>query len=335
MLSRHGASLRSNSLAFGFLRSFATQQPLLAPRKKSPSAPQDLEAKKSRGRPKKQPERASENEKPPSPLEGLLAKQQRLDQSLKRRAAYQKGKDARDAANAAGVAPESKSQQKRKSDEASPELLIQGSKHHHDLKSFLEFAKESKLKETTTVYKGTLFEYTVADVLRSYCFELHRTGRSNDLGIDLLGHWKLPGKPHEMRALIQCKATKPTPATIRELEGAYVGAPSAWQGDNVLAMLVSTKSSTTGVVSAVQRSKSPLGVAQIDEKGKVLQLLWNAVAEERGLAGLGVTVKYKVLKPKNGVKKKDLEKRKEEVESIILTWKGKPLNVNAEVGEPN
>ncbi|KYG45693.1 hypothetical protein M433DRAFT_48515, partial [Acidomyces richmondensis BFW] len=171
---------------------------------------------------------------------------------------------------------------------------------HHDLLSFLAYAERSNLNKTSNVYKGTHYEYTVAAALESYNFILQRTGRSNDLGIDLVGHWMLPGSNgkvteafgSDIPVLIQCKFAKPTPSMIRELEGTYVGAPAGWNGPNVLALLVSTQQATEGVRAAVQRSKWPLGVVQVTRSGVTRGFLWNAVASEAGLQGLNVGVRY-------------------------------------------
>ncbi|KAF2763703.1 hypothetical protein EJ03DRAFT_251338, partial [Teratosphaeria nubilosa] len=166
---------------------------------------------------------------------------------------------------------------------------------HHDLASFLNHTKMTNGSTTSAVYKGTHFEYTVAEALKSYNFGLHRTGRSNDLGIDLVGRWELPthtAGADGMPVLLQCKFAKPTPAMVRELEGAYTGAPAGWQGSGVLAILASTHASTEGVRAACQRSRWPLGVMQITREGEVKQFVWNAVAADAGLEGLGVAVRY-------------------------------------------
>lgn len=176
-----------------------------------------------------------------------------------------------------------------------PRLLPPSSLNHHDLPSFLAHASRVGLSESTNTYKGTHYEYTVAKTLSTLNFALHRTGRSNDLGIDLIGHWVLPSQPSTqgaLRVLIQCKAVQPTPSMVRELEGAYVGAPAGWRGDGVLALLVASKEATKGVRAALQRSRWPMGVLQVTREGQVKQFLWNAMAAEAGLEGLGVTVRY-------------------------------------------
>lgn len=179
-------------------------------------------------------------------------------------------------------------------------LLAPTSSKHHDLATFLAYASAAKLKTTTTVYRGTLFEYTVASTLRTHGFDLHRTGRSNDLGIDLLGWWDLPssnvtkrnrdqkGRHNALKVLIQCKATAPKPSTVRELEGAYVGAPAGWRGDGVLAILVASREATKGVREALQRSQWPMALMQITVEGELKQFLWNPVAARMGLEGLNV-----------------------------------------------
>ena len=199
---------------------------------------------------------------------------------------------------------------------------------HNDFASFLAYADRVNLSTASTVYKGTHFEYTVAESLKAYGFTLHRTGRSNDLGIDLIGHWMLPGRPKgsPLPVIVQCKANKsakPSPAMIRELEGAYGGAPSGWRhGDGVLALLVTTQPSTFGVRAAGQRSMWPLGVMQVTAgQGVMKQFVWNTAASEAGLEGMAVAVKYR--------EAEELQASSAEVSrsiewSLGLTWMGKP-----------
>ena len=213
-----------------------------------------------------------------------------------------------------------------------PPRLVQTSSNHHDLDSFLAYADRVDLNRNTNVYKGTLYEYMVASTLRHFSFQLHRTGRSNDLGIDLVGHFYLPSAAktgrkatrdlHELKVVVQCKALKPTPAMVREREGAYVGAPAGWRGEGVLALLVASKEATKGVRDALQRSRWPMGLLQVTAEGEVRQFLWNAVAEEIGLAGLGVTVKYADGVKKTTVGQSDTGSARAASGSIVLTWMG-------------
>lgn len=82
------------------------------------------------------------------------------------------------------------------------------------------------------------------------------------------------------------------PSEVRELEGAFVGAPAGWRGPGVLALLVSQKEATKGVRDAVGRSRWPMGFVMCTGQGKVLQMLWNRRAENGGLLGVDVTLKY-------------------------------------------
>ena len=116
-----------------------------------------------------------------------------------------------------------------------------------------------------------------------------------------------------MPVLVQCKASKLTPSMVRELEGAYIGAPSGWRGEGVLAVLVSTVPATKGVSAAVQRSQWPLAVMQIERDGILRQFLWNAKAAEAGLSGLGVTTKY-------ATKTGDDGEQKGVEQCVGLTW---------------
>lgn len=189
-------------------------------------------------------------------------------------------------------------------------LISPGSHHHSDLASFQAYASRVNLPPTTNVYIGTHYEYTVAASLSRLSLSLTRVGRTSDLGIDLLGTWKIPSLPEPLRVLVQCKAEAPRPTMIRELEGAVVGAPAGWRGQGVVALLAARDEATKGVREAVRRSGMPMGFVNVTGGGVIRQFIWNAAAVERGLEGVGVTVKYPV----------DDNKEPE----ITLTWEGKP-----------
>lgn len=189
-------------------------------------------------------------------------------------------------------------------------------KSHHDLPSFLQYAQESKLSTKSTVYVGTHYEYTVLESLKRLGFSLQRTAGRGDQGIDLLGHWTTPSSPVPLRVLMQCKALSRSlsPDRIRELEGAFIGAPAGWKGDGVLGFMVATKEATLGVREALQRSRWPIGYVMLDKSGDVKQLIWNHVAQGSGLEGLGVGTKFV-----EQVEADDLGAVKEEV---TLMWQG-------------
>jgi hypothetical protein len=230
---------------------------------------------------------------------GLFEQQARLEKSLKRRTSQAKG-----------VAS------------SGEKATILSSTEHHDLQSFLAFAEQKKLNTETAVYKGTHYEYTVLEALKPFGFHLERIGKSNDKGTDLVGHWSLPGAPHEIKVLVQCKVSRGLPSAIRELEGAYAGAPSGWTGDNVLALLSSSKAMTKGVLEGIQRSPSALGALHIDSEGLPRQFIWNAVAGQKGLAGVGVTAKYSEELSRAATAEKGTAQT---TKTVALTWNGKPF----------
>ncbi|KAK4980829.1 hypothetical protein LTR66_000718 [Elasticomyces elasticus] len=210
--------------------------------------------------------------------------------------------------------------------------LQQGSSHHNSLSSFLAYAHHVSLPPTTTSFIGTHYEYTVASSLSrpAFGFDLLRTGRASDLGIDLLGTWALPERKGPIKVLVQCKAVKTgvVPAMIRELEGAFVGAPASYrllrptssadaehEGGGVIALLVATGEATRGVRDALARSLWPMGFLNITKQGVVRQFLWNERASAAGLEGLGATLKY----GGEGLASEDGDLGKE----IALTWMGR------------
>lgn len=187
--------------------------------------------------------------------------------------------------------PKASVTQRARSPKRRPSLLVPPQKHH-DLASFIDYAAKVKLKPSSTVYRGHHYEYTVVETLKRYSFALQKMGRANDLGIDLLGTWNLPMEPCELRVLIQCKASRPRPSMVRELEGAYAGAPAGWKGDDVMALLITREPATPGVRDALERSRLPMGFAQVSELGHMQQFIWNTAAQVSRLTGMTVTNMY-------------------------------------------
>lgn len=195
--------------------------------------------------------------------------------------------------------------------------------NHHDLPSFLAYAERTNLAPKSTVYVGTHYEYTVQESLASHGFAIHRVGGASDHGIDLLGTWNVPSLPHPLRVIVQCKAlASPRPASIRELEGAFVGAPTGWRkddgmvGSNVLGLLVAPGQSTKGIRDAIGRSRWPMGfVSCMQMTGAVRQFIWNQAAVREGLEGVGVTFRH----DENGGEP-----------TLLLTWKGRPMSAAVE-----
>lgn len=204
---------------------------------------------------------------------------------------------------------------------ATEELIYPDSptSNHKDLTSFLQYAQRSGLDQKSTTFVGTHFEYTVANSLSRLGFSLQRIGGSSDYGIDLLGEWTVPSSDKPLRVLVQCKSIqRPGPHLIRELEGAFAGAPPGWRGSGVLGLLATEKAATKGIRDALGRSRWPMGFISCSRAGHLHQMLWNQRAEEEGLGGMGVGLKY----PRDGGEK-----------HIGLMWNGKHLPHAEEVPE--
>jgi hypothetical protein len=173
-------------------------------------------------------------------------------------------------------------------------ILAPGSKHHNSLPSFLEYAKRKNLATDKPTYIGTHYEYTTALSLLRLGFSLLRIGRKFDAGIDLIGHWVLAPLREPLPVIIQCKARNVSvnPCNVRELEGSFQGTPADWKNKDVLGLLITTNKATKGTIKAIGRSRWPLGFAMISKDGVIQQLVWNRAASERGLEGVGVTLRH-------------------------------------------
>ena len=211
---------------------------------------------------------------------------------------------------------------------------------HNDLPSFLRYAERAGLDTGSTTYVGTHYEYTVAGHLAPLGFYLRRVGGASDRGIDLLGTWTLPipvgasaPSPEPLRVILQCKAgaaQRVGPHLVRELEGAFIGAPVGWRsrvgnddggngnengnGPAVIGVLVTEKPATKGIRDALARSRWPMAYIYCAAAGHVRQMLWNQQAEKScGLTGLGVTLRHAT------------DEHEGAYTHIVLTWQGKPL----------
>lgn len=188
--------------------------------------------------------------------------------------------------------------------------------NHNNLTTFLSYAERISLPETSTVYVGTHYEYTVLQSLRRYSLSLQRIGGRDDAGIDLVGTWHLPGREREraVRVLVQCKALKSKlgPNLVRELEGTFRQAPVGWRTDQTAGVLVSPREATKGVRDALARSSYPLFWMMVERDGTLRQALWNVRAEELGLGPLGVETRYGMGDSESGTLTKE----------VALTWDG-------------
>lgn len=205
------------------------------------------------------------------------------------------------------------------SPDAKPDLLHDSLKYpdppsneHSDIPTYISYAARTGLDTNSGTYTGTHYEYTVASALERFGFSVKRIGGKSDYGIDLLGTWSVPSTADTLRVILQCKLSGKTntigPNQVRELEGAFVGAPPGWRGTGVIGLLVAQKTATKGIRDALGRSRWPMGFVSCSPDGDVRQMLWNRKAEDEGLAGLGVGVRF------SGASSDKQE--------LVLTWKG-------------
>jgi hypothetical protein len=259
--------------------------------------------------------------RPPWPQAQLLRWHLRAPQSIPRRIA------TTSAANAAPI--------------DIPKLILSpGSNHHNSLSSFVDYAKRTKLATNTSIYVGTHYEYTTALSLLRLGFSLLRIGRKFDAGIDLIGHWVLAPLREPLRVIIQCKARNISisPCHVREMEGSFQAVPAGWKKQDVLGLLATTHKATKGTLKALGESRWPLGFVMISHDGCIQQFVWNRAAAERGLEGVGVTLRHtpRVLLPESIDKGADVKvsktaqklakfKNTGTKKDIQLTWMGTPI----------
>ena len=187
---------------------------------------------------------------------------------------------------------------------------------HTDIASFLAHATATDLSPTSTYYFGTLYEYTVLRALREFNVSLHRTGGTDDKGVDLRGRWLLPRHTHYsdgIPVVVQCKAEKRPmgPKYLRELEGATTA-----EEHGTIVLLATLSRFTEGARRVVMGSERAMGVVLVggyEIGGKVAQIMWNAAAGRLLGNELGVKTVFDPGSAEDG----------ETVGSkVVLTWNG-------------
>lgn len=256
------------------------------------------------------------------------------------------------------------------------------SSHHTSQATFLRHSRRVGLNPASTVFTGTRYEYLVLSSLRRLGIELARVGGSGDKGVDLIGWWHLPQWKSKtsttevadlLKVMVQCKriasTTKRTkavgPNVVRELEGAFRGAPGAWRNANdVVGLLVGTRAATKGVLDSMRRSERALGWVLLEEVDDTEATTEAEVAEDDVNAGqcgqsgkvaqgedgqdVGPVQKYTLLSGRikqilwnqkarelgleglDVVKKYSADSNSDEV---ALVWKGKPVQALSGIEE--
>ncbi|CCG81313.1 Uncharacterized protein C824.03c, mitochondrial [Taphrina deformans PYCC 5710] len=155
---------------------------------------------------------------------------------------------------------------------------------HDSLESFINHTSIQKSDLTSTVYRGTLFEYTVLEALAPLSFRIHRTGGADDKGVDLRGTWVFPDR-EPVPVVIQCKneTKKVGPRYIREM----CGIPAS---PETVLVLASTSQYTPKALQFFMASQRPIClfvIESFDQGGTMKQLIWNNAASTT-LSGLEV-----------------------------------------------
>lgn len=154
-------------------------------------------------------------------------------------------------------------------------------------KNLVSFLNETSKDVTSTVYRGTLFEYqTMESLMNAAGMELSHVGGKSDRGIDLRGKWL-----DNIEVIIQCKSQKIgcTPDQIRELMGTIVASSNKKKTIGILST-VSGRTFTRDVLSHFNASPIPLGLATVQDT-TLKSLMFNKSAQ-RLLKNITITTQY-------------------------------------------
>lgn len=229
------------------------------------------------------------------------------------------------------------------SSDPSPSAISSRSPSHHNLTTFLAHAARTNVSTTSTVYTGTLYEYQCQAALAQLGFTLSRCGGRSDAGVDLYGTWRIPSHAQPLRCIVQCKALagRVGPNLVRELEGAFTGAPDGWQDEDAIGVLCATREASKGVRDAIRDSARGLVWVMVERTGsvgagvteqpgesdrtavpavpaqRIAQIVWNERVAEIGAQGLGVGVVY------SGSAEPDVAHHSKVRGEVRLMWDGR------------
>jgi hypothetical protein len=162
---------------------------------------------------------------------------------------------------------------------------------HTTLASFLRYAADLPLDRASSVFRGTLFEYSVLECLKRHSFDVYRTGGADDKGIDLRGHWTLPvlttnsqdgeesnssekriKRTRQIPVVVQCKheIKKLGPRVVREVGGIRTFVSTVEERPSeTLRVLASSSMFTEKAIQAMMTSTSALLLCLIDPPGSI------------------------------------------------------------------
>ncbi|KAG0358408.1 hypothetical protein BGZ54_010419 [Gamsiella multidivaricata] len=165
---------------------------------------------------------------------------------------------------------------------------------HNDLESFEGLDHNT----SSTIYRGTLFEYQTQEILKKHLgIYTQRSAGNGDLGIDLRGTWFLPlsasAEPGDMvrhlKVIVQCKkmSSKVGPKFVRELQGSL-----SYETQPTMAILAISSEFTKQALLPYAKSLWPMALVVIDtKKQECRKLMWNRAAE-KVMHGLQVATRW-------------------------------------------
>ena len=131
--------------------------------------------------------------------------------------------------------------------------------------------------------KGYLFEGLLVEMLQNTLhFDILRTGKSGDGGIDFVGHWPV-SKTHTVPVMGQCKMLSKvvSSAIVREWEGTVTH-----QTTPRLGLLLSNQALSGPAQTHLLASPAPLVAIRTAEDGMLLSFQVNAIARRDFLSSL-------------------------------------------------
>lgn len=143
-------------------------------------------------------------------------------------------------------------------------------------------ARTTSSSSSSALSRGTTYEHAVAASLRRLGFTLTRIGARNDCGIDLVGSWTLPlfrsaalpptnhadEQEFKVPVFVQCKNLvahrRSTPATLREVEGAFPALRRAFAAARAEAAAAGRESQDSGLERSLTAPHSIKDVEDVE-----------------------------------------------------------------------
>ena len=162
--------------------------------------------------------------------------------------------------------------------------------------------------DESTVARGTEYEECCVRALMEMGMCVERCGGAGDEGVDLSGHWQIPGEENASTQRVvgvvgQCKRENKRvgPKYVREFEAVVQRYSQQWSGEgrgdanSVVGLLFSTEGFTHASCRTATQSNAPLLLCFLDMEGDLVQVHANGASRRVFASDVSLGVQRRAL----------------------------------------